>query len=108
MCCGSGVDAPFLIWSVHDQLTDHAGENQCSFYGVQLNSENQIIEILPDWKLLLRLNDLKITSQEQGKKVLLDVDILQTEIESQISEFLKEEDFKPIRPIFILEGILLP
>ena len=108
VCCNSGVDAPLLIWSVHDQLTDHAGEKQCSFYGIQLDAENKIIEVLPDWKLLLVLNTLKYNNQGDNTKITLDIASLQPEAEKAITQMLKDEDFKPNQPVFVLEGILLP
>lgn len=109
VCCNSGVDAPLLIWSVHDQLTDHDGEKQRSFYGILLNEEYRIAEVLPDWKLLLKLNNLKFNNQS-GSNITEAVDFsaLQTEAELAISRMLEDEDFKPHQPIFMLEGILLP
>ena len=108
VCCNSGVDAPLLIWSVHDQLTDHAGEKQRSFYGIQLDAEHKIVEVLPDWKLLLKLNSLKFNNQGDHTKTTLDVSSLQADAETAIQQMLKDEDFKPNQAVFVLEGILLP
>ncbi len=108
VCCNSGVDAPLLIWSVHDQLTDHAGEKQCSFYGIQLNAEQKIAEVLPDWKLLLKLNQLKFNNQEDSPVLAIDINALRPKAEEAITQMLKSEDFKPNQPIFVLEGVLLP
>ena len=108
VCCNSGVDAPLLIWSVHDQLTDHAGEKQRSFYGIRLDAEHNIVEVLPDWKLLLKLNSLKFSNQSNHTKTTLDVSSLQSNAEKAIQQMLKDEDFKPNQAVFVLEGILLP
>lgn len=108
ICSHSGVEAPLLIWSVHDQLTDHAGEKQRSFYGILLDAEYKIAEVLPDWKLLLKLNSLKFNNQADAVPWQIDVSALQTESEVAIMQMLKNEDFKPNQPIFVLEGILLP
>ena len=108
VCCNSGVDAPLLIWSVHDQLTDHAGEKQRSFYGIQLDAEHNIVEVLPDWKLLLKLNSLKFSNQSNHTKTTLDISSLQSNAEKAIQQMLKDEDFKPNQAVFVLEGILLP
>ena len=108
VCRDSGADAPLLIWSVHDQLTDHAGEKQCSFYGVVLNAENRIAEVLPDWKLLLKLNKLRSNREPVSAASDIDIDALRPAAEAAIGRLLAEEDFKPNQPIFVLEGIVLP
>jgi hypothetical protein len=107
VCCNSGVDAPLLIWSVHDQLTDHAGEKQRSFYGIQLDAEHRIVDVLPDWKLLLKLNTLKINNLPDVEKCSIDIMSLRAAAETAITKMLKDEDFKPNQPIFVLEGVLL-
>ena len=106
--CNSGVDAPLLIRSVHVQLTDHAGEKQRSFYEIRLDAEHNIVEAVPDWKLLLKLNSLKFSNQSNHTKITLDVSSLQSDTEKAIQQMLKDEDFKPNQAVFILEGILLP
>ena len=91
-----------------DQLTDHVGEKQRSFYGIQLDGKQKIAEVLPDWKLLLKLNSLKFNNQNDTIPQQIDVSALQTESATAITQMLTNEDFKPNQPIFVLEGILLP
>ena len=97
-----------IFWSIHDQLTDHAGEKQRSFYGIRLDAEHKIVEVLPDWKLLLKLNSLKFNSQSDHIKTTFDVSPLLADAEKAIQKMLKDEDFKPKQAVFVLEGILLP
>ncbi len=94
ICSHSGVEAPLLIWSVHDQLTDHAGEKQRSFYGILLDAEYKIAEVLPDWKLLLKLNSLKFNNQADAVPWQIDVSALQTESEVAIMQMLKKRRFQ--------------
>lgn len=106
------VTSSLLIFSVRDHLTDNVSEKQSSLYGCLVHSltEKQF-EVLPDWKLLTLLNQLRLSPPETGSVTLAKIEQLeamQSQMEQKIAEFLSTECFRPQRPLFTIEGILLP
>ncbi len=107
------IDNLILTLSVRDHLTDHSGEKQSSFYGCIVSANSEIIEVLPDWKLLQQLNLLKVNilpdanCHKFDKLTILLKNVL-IPAETAIKKLLAEEDFRPVEPIFTVESVIIP
>lgn len=108
VCSHTGLELPLLIWSVRDLHTDHNGEKMCSYYGVQLDQQGRVSQVLTDWRLLQLLNGLKVSQGEAPVTCDLPLADVKREAIAEIEKLLQREDFKPQRPQFVLEGALFP